>query len=91
MKRKPQMTKKERKAVANRPARPTTSKHIHCVACGAHLDPKEFSGLMPTATMLTCDHGSRFASCMSCMTRSQELLAEHDRSGQPVRAASAWH
>jgi alkylhydroperoxidase/carboxymuconolactone decarboxylase family protein YurZ len=43
MKRKPQLTKRERKAQSPRPAQAAGDhqhQHIHCVACGKHLDPK---------------------------------------------------
>ncbi len=43
------------------------------------------------ALMLRCLHGSTFPSCKGCQARSTELLAEHDRTGQSVRTASAWH
>ena len=90
MKRAKQLTKRERKAL--RPAPPNTSheKHIHCVACGVHLDPAEFT-TSGTATWLRCQHGSQFASCVACAAASKRLLAEHDRSGEPVKIASAWH
>jgi hypothetical protein len=90
MKRAKQLTKRERKAL--RPARPNASqeKHIHCVSCGAHLDPAQFDA-PASATMLRCQHGSQFPSCVGCAASSRRLLEEHDRSGQPVRTASAWH
>jgi NAD-dependent SIR2 family protein deacetylase len=92
MNRKPQLTKRERKASA--PARPATAngeaQHIHCIACGAHLDQKEFAE-PKTATILTCNHGSQFPSCVACEAASRKLLVEHDRTGQPVKSASAWH
>jgi hypothetical protein len=40
---------------------------------------------------LTCQHGSQFPSCTNCALTSQRLLDEHDRSGQPVKTAGAWH
>lgn len=63
--------------------------HIHCIACGRHLDQEQFAA--KTAVVVTCEHGSRFPSCKDCEEASQALLAEHDKTGQPVRAASAWH
>jgi hypothetical protein len=92
VKRKPKLTKRERKALSPNPA-PTQHQHqhIHCIACGVHLDPKEFDGLSPTATRVRCDHGSHFASCIGCVERTRQLLAEHDRTGKPVQTASAWH
>ena len=92
MKRKPKLTKRERKALSPNPAPAQQQhKHIHCVACGVHLDPAEFEGLAPSATTVRCQHGSNFASCTGCVERTKQLLADHDRTGQPVRTASAWH
>ncbi len=94
MKRAKRLTKKERKAIAGpRPAgeAPQRHAHIHCTACGRHLDEEDFDEPAKTATWLTCDHRSQFASCVACADKTRELLAEHDRTGQPVRQASAWH
>jgi hypothetical protein len=92
MNRKPRLTKRERKALAPvRPQAPQTNGHIHCIACGAHLDPAEFTGPVATAQMIRCQHGSTFASCVTCAPTSQRLIAEHDRTGQPVKSAAAWH
>jgi hypothetical protein len=110
VKRAKQLTKKERKALKGpRPAaQGHDHQHIHCIACGRHLDPAEFepaathdgaaSGPKPraayggaTATILRCAHGSQFPSCTDCASRSQELLDTHDRTGQPVQQAAAWH
>ena len=94
MKRKPKLTKRERKALDPKPAAAQHQhqhQHIHCTACGVHLDPGEFDGMAPTATRVRCQHGSMFASCTGCVERTRTLLAEHDRTGQPVRTASAWH
>jgi hypothetical protein len=94
MKRKPKLTKRERKASA--PQRPAGQQHqhkhqhIHCIACGRHLDEHEFEA-PATATILTCDHGSNFPSCVKCMPQSMALVKEHDRTNQPVKMASAWH
>jgi len=90
------LTKKEKKAAGGGPiARPAGQgghhHHIHCTACGKHLDEEQFDGDPPEAVWLTCDHGSSFASCSGCTERSKELLAEHDRTNQPVRSADAWH
>ena len=93
MKRKPQLTKREKKAMAPpRPAQPAPQGggHIHCVACGKHLDPNDFEA-PATATTITCDHGSQFPSCVKCMVKSTALVQEHDASNQPVRSATAWH
>jgi hypothetical protein len=90
MKRQKRLTKREKKA-QNNAGTTHDHTHIHCVACGRHLDPQEFSASPATARFLSCQHGSRFASCAGCVTRSQMSLDEHDRTGQPVRAAGAWH
>lgn len=92
MKRKPVLTKRERKALA--PTRASAAQthehqHIHCISCGRHLDPSEFE--TGTATALKCQHGSQFPSCVACSLTSQRLLDEHDKSGQPVKTAGAWH
>jgi hypothetical protein len=94
MKRQPKLTKRERKALA--PARPQAQghqhehQHIHCIACGRHLDESEFEA-PATATIITCDHGSSFPSCVKCMAQSMAAVKEHDRTNQPVKTAGAWH
>ena len=91
MKRPKQLTKRERKALnPSRPAPAAQAQHIHCVACGIHLHAEQFDP-PATATYVRCQHGSTFASCMECVPRTRELLAEHDRTGQPVRVTGAWH
>ncbi|WP_437526637.1 hypothetical protein WME79_41345 [Sorangium sp. So ce726] len=91
MKREKRLTKRERKALAPaRPAQPHEHKHIHCVACGKHLDPEAFLA-QGSATWIQCLHKSRFATCIECVEISKRLLAEHDRTGQPVQSAQAWH
>ena len=90
------MTKREKKATA--PPRPQATakqqggdeQHIHCVACGRHLDPSQFE-VPTTATVLQCEHKSSFAACVGCADKARILLAEHDKSGQPVKVAAAWH
>ncbi|MCU0687429.1 MAG: hypothetical protein MUF34_35170 [Polyangiaceae bacterium] len=91
------LTKKERKALAGPPPaaaqqrqRHLQHQHIHCVACGKHLDIAQFD-TPSTATFVRCEHLSEFPSCMMCVTRTRELLAEHDRTGQPVKSVAAWH
>ncbi len=95
MKRAKRLTKKERQALAGgpRPQQPAQHhhRHIHCVACGKHLDPEMFDEEPILATWLTCQHHSQFPSCVACRDASQALLDEHDRTGQPVRTATAWH
>jgi hypothetical protein len=93
MKRQKRLTKRERKAndPTFRPGLRAQNQHIHCVACGRHLDSEEFGGTPPSAVWITCEHGSRFASCMGCMQQSQALVDEHDRTGKGVASAAAWH
>jgi hypothetical protein len=93
MKREKRLTKRERKAndPGFRPGPRGNNQHIHCVACGRHIDPAELASSPPSATWITCDHGSRFASCVGCMQEAQKRIDEHDRSGQPISAAQAWH
>lgn len=88
------LTKKEKKALDPRGGGPSGGghhHHIHCTACGLHLDEEQFGGTPPEAVWLTCDHGSTFASCTACEERSRVLIAEHDRTNQPVKTAPAWH
>ena len=93
MKRKPKLTKREKKAAAGGP-KPAGAQHehqhIHCIACGKHLDGADFEP-PATATTITCDHGSTFPTCVKCMTRSMALVKEHDQNNQPVKVAAAWH
>ena len=97
MKRKPKLTKRERKIAAGGPGpsgqprqQDHQHQHIHCIACGKHLDEADFEA-PATATIITCDHGSQFPSCVKCMSKSMALVKEHDASGKPVQTASAWH
>lgn len=96
MKREKKLTKKERQALKGKGpagakgASGGENQHIHCVACGRHLDPQEFDE-PATALVVTCQHGSNFAACLGCKAPAQALLDEHDRTGQPVKAAAAWH
>mgnify|MGYP006921784261 CR=1 FL=1 len=32
------------------------------------------------ATIITCDHGSNFPSCVKCMSQALALVKEHDRT-----------
>jgi hypothetical protein len=84
------LTKREKKATSP-DAHHHDERHIHCLACGRHLDPEEFTGSPPSAVYLACQHGSRFASCKACEVETRARLAEHDRTGQPPRVAGAWH
>lgn len=90
-KREKRLTKRERQEQAGGP-RPQASsnQHIHCIACGRHMEPTEFTP-QGTGVVLTCKHGSQFPSCRGCASLSQGLLDEHDRTGQGVKAAEAWH
>jgi hypothetical protein len=96
MKREKLLTKKERKAAQGGP-RPAQAghdhtHHIHCVACGRHIEPDELQSVVgATAVVLRCQHGSQFAACAECEGRAQALLDEHDRTGRGVAAAPAWH
>jgi hypothetical protein len=95
MKREKKLTKKERQALkgkgpAGAQAGGGDHQHIHCVSCGRHINAEEFDP-PATAKIITCQHGSNFASCTGCVDKSQALLDEHDRTGQPVKAAGAWH
>ncbi len=90
MNRQPKLTKRERKALAPKVPVPNGGEHIHCIACGMHLDPQRF--VPPgSARMIRCKHGAQFASCTDCVEISQRLIDEHDRSGQNVQSAAAWH
>jgi hypothetical protein len=91
MKRAKRMTKRERKAANPGAQAPAAPRHIHCIACGRHLEPDEFSLSPATATIITCEHGSQFPSCVGCAVQAQMLVDAHDRSGQPVKTAQAWH
>jgi hypothetical protein len=97
VKRQKRLTKREQKALRGpRPGAPGAQghdheHHIHCTACGKHLDEHEFDGAMATATYLRCRHGGNFPSCVACTDKTRELLEIHDRTGQPVQQAAAWH
>jgi hypothetical protein len=91
VKREKRLTKRERKALKPEKAvKPHDGQHIHCISCGRHLDRAEFDA-PATATMLRCQHGSTFPSCTSCVEDSKARLATHDRTGQAVQTAGAWH
>jgi len=90
MQRKKRLTKRERKD-ANPSAGGHQHAHIHCIACGRHLDPAEFAAAPPTAKYLICEHQSRFPACTDCESPARALIAEHDRTGKPVTQAPAYH
>ena len=89
MQRKKRLTKRERKDLS--PATPQQQAHIHCIACGRHLDPQEFTAAPPTANYLICEHQSRFPACVDCEVVARGLIADHDRTGKPIQQAAAWH
>jgi hypothetical protein len=94
VKREKRLTKREQKALKGpRPGATAHQhqEHIHCVACGRHIDPGEFAGVKPSAMRLRCLHGGQWPACAGCAARAREILAIHDRTGQPVQAAQAWH
>ena len=90
MQRTKRLTKRERKELSPGPSGQPQA-HIHCIACGRHLDPEEFSADPPTAKQLICEHQSRFPACVDCDLLARTLIAEHDRTGKPVAQAAAWH
>jgi hypothetical protein len=93
MQRKKRLTKRERKQAdpssAERQRR--NEPHIHCISCGRHIDPPEFSGAPPTAVYIVCQHRSRFPACAACEVAARYLVEEHDRTGKSVQSAQAWH
>ena len=89
MKREKRLTKRERKEQS--PGTPHQHAHIHCIACGRHLDPQEFTAAPPSASYLICEHQSRFPACVDCEVVARSLIAEHDRTGKPIQQAAAWH
>jgi hypothetical protein len=96
MKREKRLTKKERKATGPAQIQPAGAGaqqnhgHIHCIACGKHLDAEMF-GEADGAAFLRCDHGSDFPACIACEAKAKELIAEHDRTNKPIKKAAAWH
>ncbi len=97
MKREKRLTKREMKALQRSTGQavvPTTAgqheKHIHCIACGRHLDPDIF-GEPDGASFTRCDHGTEFPHCNACVDKAKVLIVEHDGSGKPVQTAAAWH
>ena len=89
MKREKRLTKKEKKALTGAPAPAGNPPHIHCVACGRHIDPPEFTG--GKANWVRCAHGTKYAACRRCVPEAMKRLHEHDQSGKPVRVAEVWH
>lgn len=91
MKKNKRLTKKERKALAPDAPQAHQQRHIHCIACGRHIDSGEFTAAPSTARYISCRHGGKFTVCTSCVAEGQRRLDEHDRTGQPVQVAQAWH
>jgi len=91
MKKQKRLTKRERKAESGTAGESHDHQHIHCIACGRHIDSGEFSASPPTAKIIACQHGSKFPACAACVGPAKQLLDEHDRTGQPVKSAGAWH
>jgi hypothetical protein len=87
------LTKRERKELnpAQRHTHAHDGQHIHCIACGRHLDPEGFEKSPPDALFVRCQHGSDFPCCVGCEVEAKHRLAEHDKSGKPVQVAKAWH
>ena len=90
MKREKRLTKREKKEQGGGGHKHEQG-HIHCIACGRHIDPSEFSQNPPTGVVITCDHKSQFPACAGCEVTARYLVAEHDRTGQPVKSAAAYH
>ena len=90
MKREKRLTKREKKEQGGG-GHNHEQGHIHCIACGRHIDPSEFSQVPPGAIVITCEHKSQFPSCTNCEVTSRYLVAEHDRTGKPVNTAAAYH
>jgi hypothetical protein len=93
-KREKRLTRRERQEKFGKGPSGTTSaetSHIHCIACGRHINPPEVTAQPARAARLTCQHGSRFAACTGCVPEAQRRLDEHDRTGQPPRIAAVWH
>ncbi len=87
----------EARAIPVSPDLPANT-HLHCVACGKHLDTAgelraRGSRALGGNTWLSirCAHGTEFYACNGCLPKARALLDEHDRTGRDVRAASAWH
>jgi hypothetical protein len=85
------LTKREKKAQTPGGGHQHDHRHIHCIACGRHLDPEEFESSPATAMIIVCQHKSQFPSCTACEAESRARVAEHDRTGQPPQVAGAWH
>lgn len=91
MKREKRLTKREKKEQSGGGGGHEHTGHIHCIACGRHIDPEEFSAAPPSAMVITCQHKSQFAACTGCEVSAKYLVDEHDRTNKPVNAAPAYH
>jgi hypothetical protein len=91
MKREKRLTKREKKEQSGGGGGESHAQHIHCIACGRHIEPSEFSLAPPSAMIITCEHKSQFPACSNCEVTARYLVAEHDRSGKPVNSAAAYH
>lgn len=91
MKKAKRLTKKERKAAQGGPTLQANAPHIHCVACGRHMDPGDFTQVPIVGNWVKCAHGTRYAACSRCVPEAMRRLAEHDRTGKAVQVAAAWH
>ncbi len=85
------LTRKERQERDGKGPAGAPTKHIHCMACGRHIDPPELTQDPPTATYVSCQHGSKFASCVRCLPETRARLAEHDATGREPRIEPVWH
>lgn len=91
MKREKRLTKREKKEMAGGGQGHDHANHIHCIACGRHIDPAEFSQSPASAVVITCQHKSQFPACATCEVTARYLVEEHDRTGKPVNTAAAYH
>ncbi|HEY6079748.1 MAG TPA: hypothetical protein VIW29_13125 [Polyangiaceae bacterium] len=91
MKREKRLTKREKKEQTGGGQASNHAGHIHCIACGRHIDPTEFSAAPPSALVITCQHKSQFPSCTTCEVTARYLVEEHDRTGKAVNTAAAFH
>lgn len=69
--------------------------HLHCLACGKHLDTvgeaRARGRANPMWVAVRCGHGSVFHACLTCVGEVRARLDEHDRTGNAPRAAEPWH
>jgi hypothetical protein len=84
------LTKRQRKALEGK-GTSGAPEHVHCVACGAHLHDHQFTGRPSTARWVKCQHGSRYGCCSGCVAETRRRLDEHDRTGNAVQMAAAFH